>query len=149
MHQQEVGGVRLLTFHLRYTSSHGNCGYTCGTDQRIDLAAGELAQQLAQQQTADGGEAECKQTQTDNQTGFHSQEAFTNGGSTNGDAQEDGNDVHQCVLSGVGQTVGAAGFTPQVAQHQAANQRSGGGQQQNDEACNNDGEYDFFYRRII
>ena len=47
-------------------------------------------------------------------------------------------------MGGVGQTVGAAALPPQIAQHQAANQRCGGGQQQNHESSNHNGEENLF-----
>ena len=41
MHEQEVGRIGFCTNLLGYTCCHRNCGYTCGTDQRIDLATGK------------------------------------------------------------------------------------------------------------
>ena len=40
MHQQEVRRIRLSAHLLGNTGSHRNGGYTRGTDQRVDLAAG-------------------------------------------------------------------------------------------------------------
>lgn len=71
------------------------------------------------------------------------EERRCNGGCTNGDAQEYGDNVHQRILYGIGQTLCHAAFTPQVAQHQAADQRSGGRQQQDNDQRNDDREMIF------
>ena len=52
MHQQEVRGVSLLTFHIGNTGSHRHSGNTGGADEGIDLALGQLVHQDAYQQTA-------------------------------------------------------------------------------------------------
>ena len=62
MHQKEVGRICLRTDLLGYTGCHRNGRYTCGTDQRIDLAAGKLAHELTEENTACGTERECNQT---------------------------------------------------------------------------------------
>ena len=64
--------------------------------------------------------------------------------SAHGDAQEDGDDVHQGVLNGVGQTIRHAALLEQVAQHQAAQQRGHGGQHQAGDNGDHNGEEDLF-----
>lgn len=56
MHEQEVGGIGALALLLGDAGGHRHRGYTGGADERIDFAAGELVHQLAQQQSAHGGE---------------------------------------------------------------------------------------------
>ena len=46
VHQQEVGGVVLLANGVSNTGSHGNSGNACGTDQGVDLLAGQLAKSI-------------------------------------------------------------------------------------------------------
>ena len=140
MHQQEVGGIGLLTNHLGNAGSHGNGGNASGTDQRIDLALGENAHQLAQQQTAHSSELKCDKAENDDEDGLPGEEAVVNCGGTDGGGQEDGDNVHHCVLCGVGESVSQTGLLEEVAQHQAAQQGSHGGEEQADEDGDNDGE---------
>ena len=58
MHEQEVGRIGFCTNLLGYTGCHRNCRHTCGTDQRIDLAAGHYAHQFTEQNTCSGTEHE-------------------------------------------------------------------------------------------
>ena len=62
VHQQEITRIGFLSFNLRNTSCHRNSGHTSRTDQRVNLTARQLIHQLADQQTANGREAECQQT---------------------------------------------------------------------------------------
>ena len=142
MHEQEVSWVSFRTYYLRYASRHWNCGYTGRTDQRIYLAAGNDIHNLTAEQAANGGEAECQQTQNNDFQCVQCEERRCNGGCTNGDAQEYGDNVHQRILYGIGQTLCHAAFTPQVAQHQAANQDGGIGQGEGNDDGNNDREED-------
>ena len=57
-------------------------------------------------------------------------------------AQGDGDDVDQSVLGSIGQTLGNAALTEQVAQHEHADQRSGIRNQQDNNDGNCDREYD-------
>ena len=142
MHEQEVGGVCLLAFQVGNTGSHRHSGNTGRADEGIDLAAGELAHHLTAQQTANGGQDECANAQNNDLQGLCSQEVRANHGSANSGGQQDGDDIHQCVLHSVGQAVGNTGLLKQVTQHQAADQRSGVGQQQCHEDSDQDGEDD-------
>ena len=47
-----------------------------------------------------------------------------------GEAEEDGDDVHQLVAGGLGQTLNHTGLLEEVAEHEAGDQRSGGGNEQ-------------------
>ena len=144
MHQQEVRRISLLPFTLGNPGSHRNCGNTGRTDQRIDLSAAQLVHQLADQQSADGAEGESDQAQYNNLDGIQRQEAGADHGRADADAQEQGNDVHQGVLSHIAQALRDTGFLQQVAEHQAADQGSSGGQQQHDENRHDDREQDLF-----
>ena len=101
------GGVVLLTDHVGNTGSHGNGGDTGGADEGVDLAAGQLVHDLAAQQTAGGGDAEGHDAQHDDGQGLSSQEGGAHHGGADRQGQQDGDDVHQGILHGVGQTVGA------------------------------------------
>ena len=144
MHQQEVGGVLLLAHHLGHTGGHGDGGHAGGADEGIHLASGGKVHHVAENHAAGGGQAEGEQAQEDDLQGILGKEAVVGGLEANRQAQSDGNDVHQGVLGGVGQTVAHAALPEQVAQHEHADQRSGVGHQQNHEDCNQNGENDLF-----
>ena len=141
MHQQEVGAVVLGALNLRNTGSHRHGGNAGRTDQGVDLAAGHNIQQVAQQQAAHSRECESHQAQSNDTQSLHGQEVGSLCGCANGQAQPDGGDVAQCVLSNVAQTLHNAGLAEQVAQHQAAKQRSHRGQQQRAQQNHEDGEH--------
>ena len=87
-------------------------------------------------------EAEGEQAEDHDVEGLGRQEGGTGHRCADGDAEEDRDDVHQGVLNGVGQALGDAALPPEVAQHQAADQRRGGGQEQDAEDRDHDGEDD-------
>ena len=62
MHQKEVCRICLRTNLLGYTGCHRNCGYTCGTDQRVNLTTCYLAHDLTEDNTGSCTECECDQT---------------------------------------------------------------------------------------
>lgn len=64
--------------------------------------------------------------------------------SADGDAEENDDDVHELVLRGLGQTVDHAALTEQVAEHQAADQRSCARNEQSDERGDGNRENDLF-----
>ena len=119
MHQQVVAGVVLLTDLLGNTGGHRHGGNTGRADERVDLAVGDNAHELAQQHTACGADAEGDDAQTDDLDRLQGQEGGGVGGAADGEAQEDGDDVHQFVAGGLGDTLDYAGFLHQVAHHQA------------------------------
>ena len=140
MHQQEIGGIPLLALYLRHTGGHGDGGDAGRADEGVDLAFGDDIHQVADEQTAGSGKDKGGQTHKDDLEGLGAQELIRSGSSAHGDAQEDGDDVHQGVLSGVGQTVGDAALLKQVAQHQAAQQGGHGGQHQTGDDGDHNGE---------
>ena len=66
----------------------------------------------------------------------------SNSHGTYGQTEEDGQNVAECILSDVGQTVGYTGFLEQVAEHQHTDQRSGIRQKQDNDGCDCDREDD-------
>ena len=147
VHKQEVGGIGAGTLQLADAGSHRNGGNTGGADQRVDLAAGELAHELAQQQAAYGSELKGCQTQHDDEQGLGGKEAVIDGGGAHGGGQEDRHNVHQRVLRRVAQTVRQSAFLEEVAEHQAAQKGSHGGQKQADENGHDNGEEDLLLLR--
>ena len=142
VHEQEVGGVGLLADHLGNTRGHRDGGDAGRADQRVDLLAGQLAHDVAADEAAGRGDAESDEAEEDDLQGLGLQEVRSDHGRTDRGGEEDRDDVHECVLHGVGQTIGAAAFTEQVAEHQAADQRSRGRQEQDDEDGDDDREED-------
>ena len=126
MHQQEVGRICFLANNLRYTSSHRNCRYTSGTNQRVGLATVYHAHQLTEDNAHSSTSYECNQAQNDDQQSLSVQERLCTHGQTGTGSQHNGYGVHQSVLCGVGQTIQAASFFEQVTKHQHTNQSSYG-----------------------
>ena len=142
MHEQVVAGVVFLADFLGNTGGHGNSGNTGGADQRVNLAVGDNAHDLAQQNTACGADTESNNAQNNDLNGLDVQEGCGIGGAANAEAQEDGDDIHQFVAGGLFDTLNNAAFLHQVAQHQAANQDGGIGQGEGNDDGNNDREED-------
>ncbi len=142
MHEQEVGGVGLLALHLGDPGGHGYGGDAGGADEGVDLLLHEEVHELGQEHTAGGAEAKGDDAHEHNSDGLEGQEGGGGSGGAHGDAQEDGDDVHQLVLGGLLQAVHHAGLLHEVAQHQAGDQGPGGGHQQGNEHGDHDGEDD-------
>ena len=120
----------------------GTADTTGGADEGIHLAAGGKVHDVAEDDAAGRGQAEGEQAQEDDLQGIRSQEGVIGGLEAHGQAQRDGDDVHQGVLSGVGQAVAHAALTEQVAQHEHADEGGGVGHQQDDEDGDQNGEHD-------
>ena len=145
MHEKEVGRIFLLTDLLGNTCCHRNGGNTCGTDERVDLVlGGNEVHQLCEQNAACRTETECDNTHDDDLDGVKIQEVGSNGGCTDGDTEEDGDDVHQFVLCGLAETFADTAFLPEVTEHQTADQRCCGRNEEGNEDGNNDREQDLF-----
>ena len=140
MHQQEVGGVLLLAHHLGDPGGHGNGGNAGGADKRVDLLLREHVHQLSQQHAASGAKTEGDNAHGKDQQGAGVQEVLGGGGGANGDAKEDGDDVHQLVLDGLIEALHNAALLHKVAKHQAAHQRGGRRQHEGHEDGDHDGE---------
>ena len=150
MHQQEVRRIVLATLVLRYACCHRHCRHTCRTDQRIDLLVGildEQVHQLSQQNTTCRTASKRYDTHYKDTQSLPVDECICGCSCTNGDTQEDNNDVHQLVLNGLAQTLYNAALLHQVTEHQAANQRCCAGQQQSYDNSDNDREDDLLLLR--
>ena len=108
VHQKEVRGVCLLSLDLADTRSHRDGADARGADERIDLAAGELIHQLADQQTADRGDGERHQTEHDDLDRLEREEARADRRCADGGRQQDRDDVHERILRGGAQPLGDA-----------------------------------------
>ena len=124
VHEQEVGGIGALALLLGDAGGHRHRGYTGGADERIDLAAGELVHQLAEQDAAYSGELKGKQAEDDDLDGLERKEAGVERRCTDGGGQKDRDDVHQSILRRVGKAVGQAALLEEIAEHEAAEQGS-------------------------
>lgn len=144
MHEQVVGGVVLLADLLADAGRHRHGGHARGTDEGVDLAAGDDAHDLAQDDAARGAHTESHDAQDDDLHGLDVQEGGGVGGAAHREAQENGDNIHQLIAGSLGDTLHHAAFFHQVAHHQAAHQdgRVGQGQRNND--GNNDREKDLF-----
>ena len=63
VHEQEVCLVVLSADVLGNTRGHGDCGNTGRADEGVDLLAGGVVHDNAAEQTADGRDGECAQTE--------------------------------------------------------------------------------------
>ena len=142
MHQQEVAGIGLLAHLLADPGRHRHGGHAGGADEGIDLLLQEQVHELGQQHAACGAEAEGHHAHAHNGQGLGAEEGGAGGGRTHADAQEDGDDVHQLVLHGLAEAVQHAALLGQVAEHQAGDQRRGGGHQQGHKHRDHNGEQD-------
>ena len=82
MHEQEVRRVLFLADLGRYTSCHRNSRNACGTDERVDLAAGEDIHEVTDEEAADCCECESNETDDDDHDGLELQEVLTDSCST-------------------------------------------------------------------
>ncbi len=71
---RKLRGVVLLAVHLGDTGCHRDSGDTGRADQRVDLLAGQLAHDVAADQTTSGGDAEGDQAEDDDLEGLELQE---------------------------------------------------------------------------
>ena len=124
VHQQEVRRIGALAFLLGDTRGHRNGGDAGRAYQRVDLAAGELVHQLAEQDAAYSGELKGKQAEDDDLDGLERKEAGVERRCTDGGGQKDRDDVHQSILRRVGKSVGQAALLEEIAEHEAAEQGS-------------------------
>ena len=104
VHEQEVGTVVLLTFDQGDTRCIGHGGDTGVTDERVDLvvALEEEVEELHEEHTGSGSNHEGEGTQHEDEHGGRSQEVGGLRGTTDGETDEDGHDIHQRTGGGVG-----------------------------------------------
>ncbi len=140
VHEQEVRRVGLASLNLRNARRHGNGGDACGADEGIDLALGDKIHELAEKHAACGREAECSQTEDDDEYGLLRQEGLTVRRCADGDAEHDGDDIGQSVLRGVAESFNNAALSEQVAEHEHADKRSDGGKHESADDKHDDGE---------
>ena len=91
-----------------------------------------------------GACCECDQAQADDFDGFQTEEFVAGHGKTCAGCQEDGDDVAECVLSGVRQTSGDAGYFEEVSKAEAAHQSCNWRQEQGYDDGYNDREHNLF-----
>ena len=146
MHEQEVTGILALAFLLGDTRSHRNSGNTGRADERVDLLAfrQENVHELGKQDAAGRAAHEGDDAHGEDAERHRAEEGLGLRRSADGDAEENDDDVHELVLRGLGQTVDHAALTEQVAEHQAADQRSCARNEQSDERGDGNRENDLF-----
>ena len=143
VHEQMIVGVVFSSHRMGHSRRHRHGGYARRTDKRIDFAFGKPAHELSEQNAADGGEAESEQSQTDDEQRVERQKVFSSCGRSYRDAEQKGDYVHESVLRRVGKSFGDAALLKQVAEHEAAEQWSDGGEQKRGDDCHHNGENDF------
>ena len=105
------------------TGRHGHRRHACRANEGVDLPAGELIHELAEEHTAGRADAEGDEAQEDNADSAHIQEHGTCSRSAHRHAQENGDDVHQLILCGIGNPVNYAALPHEIAQHEHTHQR--------------------------
>src|SRR5690554_1195558 len=131
MHQQEVLRVGFQAHLVGDPRRHGYRGYTRGAYQRVDRFLGELVHQLRHQNTGGGTHTEGHNTQAQDTQSLAIQELVRHQLGANGQTQENGHDVDQCVLGRIAQALYHATLTHQVTEAEHTQQRSRIRQEQN------------------
>ena len=130
MHEKIIAFVVLEAYDVGDAGCHRTCGNARRTDERIDFAFGDDVQKFADEKPANSCKNEaCKAEDYDEQS-LCREEGCADCGCTDGDAEEQRDDVHKCVLCGVAQTLGNSALTQEVAEHKTTEKRSNGRQEQ-------------------
>ena len=124
MHQDEVIRIIFQRDLGSDTAGHRESGDTAGTDERVDLAAGDDLHQLTEQDAGNSIEDEGQQTKGHDEEDAPVQEAFAGHGTADCQTQEQGGNVDDLILGGFVQTIDNTGLLHQVTQHQRRDQRS-------------------------
>src|SRR5574344_1236767 len=122
VHEQEVTWFVLLSNNLAYTSCHWYCRYTGGTNQRVDLAAGNSIHDLAEHNASPGAADESDQAEDDDFQRLSVQEVLCRHRHASTSSQENRYDIAKGILRGIREAVRYTRLTEQVAQHQHANE---------------------------
>ena len=128
MHEQVVVLVEFTADDLGYAGAVRYGGYASVADQRVDLAsfAEEQVDELHEEHTCRRSDDEGEQTESEDQQGFAGQELVRLGGRTDGQADQDRNDVHERTAGGFCETAGDAAFLQEVTEEEHAEQRKTG-----------------------
>ena len=123
---------------------HRECRDTCSADHRVELVVflEEEIDELGKEYTADCIEDEADKTKAEDEKCFPLEEAFSLHLESNGNAEEDRDNIGKRTLCGFGKVAQNTAFTEQVAEHQEADKGNG---HRGNEACNsgnNDREED-------
>ena len=97
MHEKEVGGILFGTDLLGYSSCHGNCGNSGGSDKRINLAARSDTHKFTEQYSGKRTECECYKTENNDLDGIEVKECLCGSGCTYAGSEENNNDIHHCI----------------------------------------------------
>ena len=145
MHEQEVAGILALASFWETRAAIGTAE-TPAEPMSVDLLAfrQENVHELGKQDAAGRAAHEGDDAHGEDAERHRAEEGLGLRRSADGDAEEDNDDVHELVLRGLGQTVDHAALTEQVAEHQAADQRSCARNEQSDERGDGNRENDLF-----
>ena len=126
VHEQEVGAVGLLSDGVGDACSHGNGGNAGRADKRVDgvlAPAGDEVHELGAKETANGSDGEGNHAQSDDEQGFSLEEAAALHRETDGDAEQDGCDIHELILGAGDESLRNLAFAQEIAEHEHAEQR--------------------------
>src|SRR5690606_36862751 len=118
-------------------------GYARGADERVDLFLEKQVEEFRHEQATGGGDGEGDDAQADDHERLRFEEVCASHGDAHGGAQEYGDDVDDLILRGLDQALGDQALAEEVAQHEHADQRGGGGHQQDAENGDHHGEDEF------
>ena len=129
MHQQVVLRIVFQADVVRHAGGIRNGRHTGVADERVDLVAflEEEVEELHEEHAGEGGDHERQGADDEDLHGFPAEELAGLRGGTDGDTDQDGDDVHQRTAGRVGQTLGHAAFLEQVAEEEHTEQRNTGG----------------------
>ena len=101
---------------------------------------GDCTEELSEEDAAGRAEDEGYETENDDLQGRYIQESFRGSGGADRGTQQNDDDVHHRIGSGLLQLTDNAGLTEEVSEHQHADQGSRRGKDQADHRRNDDGE---------
>ena len=123
LHQQVIGRVVFQTDYLGYTCCHRYSRYACRTDERVDLVARSNSHDLSKEDAACRACRKGNQTEHDDFNRFQTEEFVAGHCQACACRQEDGDDIDQRILRGIGQSCRYAGYFEKITETQTSHQR--------------------------
>ena len=144
MHEQKVGVVGLQTHLMHHTGGHGEGRDTRRADHGVDLLVlgQKNVEDLGKNHTARGIEDEGEQAQTDDEQGLEAQEELGLHLGGDGETEEEGDQIGQHLLGGLGEAVQHAALADEVTEHEEADEGHALGGDNTRDDRDDDGEQD-------
>ncbi len=142
VHQQEVLRILLEPHLVHDAAGHGESGDARRADHGVDLLLEEEVEELGEQHAARGIHHKGDQAKAQDEQRVKGEELGGLHAQRDGDAKENGHEVGQHLLRGIGQGVEHAALADEVAEHQEAHQRRCRRREHRGDDGDDDGEED-------